>query len=235
MRLLMLALLVVVARDAYAGPYCGQLVSLAPADDEVVPPRATVTLHVEDAYYNGERTKRARVPKVRATIDGKAVAIKTRDERTADGVLRFITIKSRRLGKLRVTATDSWGAELASTYTIADDWAPITPVASIERVSDDRLGPYRWLGTALAVRVDAPAVAFRVKQGKHAQWVAPVIKDNHSEAWLGQRMCGMVANFPLAALEKGVDDVEISVLQPDGEAVVIREGLPAPLALPPKP
>jgi hypothetical protein len=230
---LVLALSALAPRVAEAGPYCGALQSLAPADQTELPVAPTVTLHVEDAYYNGKRRGAAHAPKIRATIDGKKVPIATRDVRTADGVMRFITIKSKRTGTLRVSTVDRWGSELAQTYEIVKDWTAPDPTVSIARGADTRLGPYRWVGKVVALRIDVPAIAFTVKWGKHKQRIAPTIETDHSEAWLGQRMCGMVENVPLRLLEEGVD-VTVTATLPDGREVQITD-LPSPLVMPPGP
>lgn len=231
---MVLAVLLLAPLRAHAGPYCGELRSFAPAPDTELPIAPTLTLHVEDAYYNGKRTGTAKLPVVRATIDGKQVAIATRDVRAADGVLRFIRIKSKQTGTLRVSVSDRWGNELAQSHEIVADWSAAEPTVSVARGADTRLGPYRWIGKLVALRVDVPAIAFTVTWGKHARHIAPTLETGHSEAWLGQRMCGMVENVPLALLEQGLE-VRVKATLPNGRTVAVTDGLPSPLVMPPEP
>lgn len=238
-----------------AGPYCGRLDTFAPADEATLPVSPTIAMHVEDAYYNGRREKNAKPPRFHATIDGKRVTVTTRDKDTADGLVRFIKINSKRTGKLELWTRNPYdkSTSVAATYTITKDWMePATASANVSRVLDTRLGPYRWLGHQAAVRVDVPAIAFTVRwrRDDKSRWQTSTVPASinsdmvheptyaraphwgASEALIGQRMCGMINTVPLADLEHGID-VKLTATLPNGRTIDVA-GLET-LTIPPAP
>ncbi len=234
-RLVVIAL-TLAARTAAAGPYCGTQTDTAPADGTVLPVRPTITLVAEDSYYDGDRQAKATALGIRATIDGKPVTFATRDVRTKDGLLRFLTIRSDKTGKLVITAKQRYG-EVETTFTISKDWkAPETVGVTLVRGRDTRLGPYRRIGELAILRADAPVIAFslRWRRDHDDEWrVLPLpasTQDGKSEARLGQTMCGMVENVPLKFLEAGIE-AELTAWLPNGKTVEIS--LPTPLVIPP--
>jgi hypothetical protein len=249
MRTLTLAVLLVVSgfRLAAAGPFCGTELGFAPADRSELPIGPVISFTVEDPYYGGMRHRKARLPKLYATIGRQKVPIATRDVRTGDGVIRFITIKSKAAGKLELwrseseSESESTETEAApeATYTIVSDWTTFdTPTASITPSQDRRLGPYRWIGDYAALRVDVPAIAFTVKwrRGEKAAWRAMTVPANietdRSEAWLGERICGMTENIPMSALAKGVE-LALAAKLPNGRDIAITDGVPTPFVFQP--
>jgi len=236
-RLAVIALTLVALRPAAAGPYCGTFSDTAPADGTVLPVAPTIALVAEDSYYDGDRQAKATARAIRATIDGKRVALATRDVRTKDGLLRFVTIQSRREGKLVVTVKGRYN-ETESSYTISKAWtAPEAVGVTLSRGRDTRLGPYRRIGELAILRADAPVIAFslRWRRDHDDTWrVLPLpssTKDGKSEARLGQTMCGMVENVPLRFLEAGIE-AELTAWLPNGKTVPIT--LPDPLVIPPR-
>jgi hypothetical protein len=245
---------------AEAGPYCGFSYQLAPADGTTLPIAPTIALFTEHGYYGGKRKKRAKPLAVRGMLDGKPVKLTTRDVQTVDGVIRFLKITSKRPGKLEIWSprTKQDPATVIATYTLIKDWTAPTPSATVAPVQDQRLEPYRYIGHAAAVRVALPATSFELEWRAEAgaTWTAltlpahvnddqsddgnapigdrrkPAAHFGHAEAWLGERMCGMVETVPRAALEKGVE-VRISATLPDGTTVEID--VPDPVKLPHKP
>lgn len=241
-------------RPVEAGPYCGMLNTFAPASEAQLPISPTIALHVEDAYYNGRRERNAQPHAFYATIDGKRVAVTTMDKDTADGLVRFIKVKSKKAGKLELWTRDPYSKEtsVAATYTITKDWtAPTSASAVVSRMRDTRLGPYKWLGHAAAVRVDVPAIAFtlRWRADDTKRWqtstIPAAINDDMeyepyrraaqwgaSQALIGQRMCGMINTVPLPTLERGIE-VQVTATLPNGRTIAIA-GLDT-LTIPPEP
>lgn len=237
----MLLLLAAASSTVHAGPYCGSDGAFAPAESATLPLAPTLAFNVEDKYYDGKRRSKASVTAIRATIDGKTVAISTRDVRAVDGVIRFIKIQSRKAGKLELWVWNrySQGSELAGSYTIAKDWTPpASATVKVRRDRDTRLGPYRRIGELAALSVDIPAIAFtlRWRRDHDDAWrVRPLpaaIENDRSEARLGQTMCGMVENIPFEFLERGIE-VELTAKLPDGRELAVTDGLPNPLVIPP--
>jgi hypothetical protein len=240
---LTLLMVATLGRPAAAGAYCGSVHGIAPADGSTLPVAPTIAVSVEDYYYAESRKNRAAVPPLRITLNGKPVTFSARTVRTGDGLIRLITIKSRKTGTLAVGMKSRWEKAIVpyATYTIVNEWnAPETPTATVGRDVDSRLGPYRRLGYRVAVSVDVPAIAFTLRWRRTADGAWKVLQlpaaiiDGSSVAHIGETMCGMTQNVPLADITAGID-VELSAMLPDGRSVAITTGVPRPLALPPKP
>ncbi len=238
--LLITIALVSAVRTVHAGPYCGTGREFAPADGAILPVAPTIALVVEDSYYDGERRSERPVSRIRATIDGKRVSYTTKDVRGIDGMIRFVTITSRRTGKLELGVKNAYpGNEPLATYTISKDWkAPASISVEVSHGRDTRLSPYRRIGDHAVLRADGQVIAFslRWRRDRDDRWrLLPLpsnTEDGHSVVRLGQTMCGMVENVPLAFLERGIE-AELTGWLPNGRKVAITEGLPNPLVIPP--
>ena len=258
---LAIASLVAFVGSVEAGPYCGFDEKLAPADESTLPVAPTVSMFAEDHYYAGKRQRKAKPPALKATLDGKAVAFTTRDLRTIDGVIRFLKFKTKQTGKLEIwrreKPKDDEQVFPLATYTIVDDWTAPAASATVARVSDRRLGPYRYLGHAAAIRTEVPAIAFKLlwRRESTGPWRSLALPVNvnedrdydpkaapgdswkkskdygRSEAWLGERMCGMIENVPLAVVEQGVH-VKLTAQLPDGKDLEITVTNPVVIPAP---
>jgi len=141
---LALSLGVLPTTSASASPFCGGIGHISPPSG-TLPPGATLAAFLEDRYVGGERlghaTSRTRngaydgtidpIGKYWATIDGKRVATSIKDVVVADGIVRFITIKSRKVGTLRLWTKGMFGGEdeEVATYDVSATWEPATATA----------------------------------------------------------------------------------------------------------
>lgn len=232
-----LLLVAAISHRAEAGPSCGNLAMFGPSEAAVLPPGPTIAFGLEDSYYGGKRKARARPKKVTATIDGKPVGLRVRDVSMGDGVLRFLTVQSKRAGKLELWMYDPYtqGLVNAATYTIAETTeSPTAATGTLRRTTDRRLGPYRYIGEQLAISVDVPAIAFSLRwrspKGAWKTRMLPVnVENDQSEARLGATICGMSRNLPAGVLEAGIE-VELTAFLPDGKKLVVGD-LPNPVVM----
>lgn len=239
LRALLVVLLVCAAHPAAeAGPYCGGAAQFGPEGGEL-PPGPTLAFGTEDVYYRRKRQERARPMTLTATIDGKRVGLRTRDVSLGDGVLRFVTVQSKRTGKLELWTIGSQSKVRVSVaeYVITDRAElPTKATGTVRRARDSTLDLYR-LGraTQLAIRVDVPAIAFslrwRTPKGAWKQRMLAVTTDEgHTEARLGETICGLSENVPMDVLAAGIE-VDLTALLPDGTKLPVG-GLPNPLVMP---
>ena len=211
----------------------------APAEATTLPVSPTIAFATEDQYYNGKRQSRARPMAITATIEGKPVSIRTRDAKTPDGVIRFVTVRSTATGKLAIWTRDPLTKQkvIAAEYAIARDaLRPTATTAAVRRAYDTRLSYYYHVGSQVAVRVDAPAIAFLMKwrhgTGGWRQLSIPATIDgDHSEARVGSTICGFSENLPADALDDGVE-AKLTATLPDGTSIPVTQ-VPERLALPP--
>lgn len=181
-----------------ASPFCGGESHIAPAGG-ALPPSATVAAFLEDRYAGGELLGHAtqatgkgaydgRTPpigKYWATINGKRVKISTKDVVVADGIVRFITIKSRKLGQLQLWTKAPWdgAVQAVATYDVVAVNAPTAvpavpaapavpavpaviaqPQVSVVQDQDLRLSVYNFVGEYAAFTLPAvPAIALRLR------------------------------------------------------------------------
>jgi hypothetical protein len=220
--LLAITLLAMLHVAATAGPYCGGAAMFAPAETTTLPVGPTIAFATEHPYYDGKRTGRARPMALTATIDGKRVGLRTRDVAMSDGVIRFVTVTSRRSGKLELWTRDRFSNErvIAAEYTI-DDAAdrPTTATATVLHTQDQRLGPYHRIGDQMAIRVDVPATAFELRWRHaggtwHERSLPATVEDGHTDARLGETVCGFSSNLPAAELATGIE-VELTAILAD--------------------
>lgn len=245
------------AQSAQAGRYCGSDETFSPSEGSTLPIGPTIAQHVEHAYFQGNREHSAVATKLAITLDGKPVTFKTRDVRVADGIIRYITITSKKTGTLVIAPkkpSEDGPTELA-TYTIAADWAaPEKPAVTVSHGLDLRLDVYRMQGHFAKVVVAAPAISFSLRWRKNAKakWRtltlpasfandgmvrvmkdAPPVLPGSAQASIGERVCGMVETVPRDALDAGIE-AELTAKLPDGKTLKVTE-LPSPLVLPPVP
>ncbi|HPH67139.1 MAG TPA: hypothetical protein PLF40_15400, partial [Kofleriaceae bacterium] len=134
---LALALGILPTTNAWSSPFCGGLSHISPASG-TLPPGATIAAFLEDRYVGGEllghATSRTRngaydgttdpIGKYWATLNGKRVATSIKDVVVADGIVRFITIKSRKTGTLVLWTQGRFGGEdvEVATYEVSAAW-----------------------------------------------------------------------------------------------------------------
>jgi hypothetical protein len=236
-------MLIVTARSAEAGPWCGGFDWFAPAKETVLPVSPLIAQNIDDTYYGGDRDHKNKPQAFIATIDGKRVTYKTQDVRTKEGVIRLIRITSKKTGTLELRTVEPAFDEkhyLLASYTISKDAPAIeAPSISISHGQDTRISVYNRIGELAVLRTDAPAVMFTLRWRRDAddEWrVRPLeawidYEIQKSEAHVGGSMCGMVENVPVAFLEKGVE-AELTAKLVDGRDVAIE--LPKPFVMPPR-
>lgn len=213
---------------AEAGPYCYNEVGLAPYDGAELPVSPTIAFAMHDQLYGGYRWKRAELPKLTATIDGKPVAISWDDNPIPDGVLRYIKIRSTATGKLELWRTFPYGdgkPSVQATYTIKKDWEPAAPVLSASGRKDNNLGPYYWIEDYLGLDVSVPAISYAIKWrtpgGAWHSLLLPVHTSDHkTEGRIGEQLCGMTENVPIKTLATGIE-LELRVLLPSGRLLPV--------------
>jgi hypothetical protein len=243
------------ARTADAGRYCGSDETLAPGEGSTLPIAPTIAMHVEDAYFEGKRQHRAVATTLKITLDGTPVKFTTKDVRVADGLIRYITIQSKKPGTLVIESKkpDEGGEHTQfGTYTIAESWmAPAKGTAVVTAGIDRRLSVYRVVGHYTNVRVDVPAISYSLRWRKSAKakwrtvllpaaitraWAGPNETNtaNSSEAHLGSAICGGVDTVPGADLTAGVE-IELTAKLPNGKTLPITNGIATPFVAPPAP
>jgi hypothetical protein len=237
---------------ADAGRYCGSDETLSPGEGSTLPLGPTIAMHVEDAYFEGNRQHRAVATKLNITLNGKSVKFTTKDVRVSDGLIRYITIQSKKPGTLVVESKkpDQDGERTHfGTYTIAELWtAPTKGTAVVTAATDDRLSVYRVVGHYTNVRVDVPAISYSVRWRKNdkAKWRTVLLPAaitrvwgrpeetnlaNLSEAHLGSAICGGVDTMPGANLTVGVE-LELTAKLPNGKTLAITDGIAKPFVAP---
>ena len=219
MRAAIVVVLVLGHAAAVAGPYCGGRAGWAPAG-ATVPPRAHVVFWQQDSSILPRgRAYRVKRPKLSATIDGKKVAIRTRQVRTRDVVLWFVEVQSKNAGTLVLREGDDAAQGTSRTYTIDPEWKAGEMRAATSRYHEQstRMAQRTYEGLAIAVE---GAIAFKVRWRRDAddRWRAltlpAVERDGVSTAMLGQTDC-QSDDVPVALLERGVE-LDVSALLPDG-------------------
>lgn len=241
-------------RGAKAGRYCGSDEILAPGDGSTLPIAPTIAMHVEDAYFEGKRQHRAVATKLAITLDGKPVKFTTKDVRVSDGLIRYITIQSKKPGTLVIQskkADENGDREQFGTYTIAEGWtAPTKGTAVVSAAVDERLSVYRIVGHYTNLRIDVPAISYSLRWRKNAKatWRTVLLPaaigqpwrgrdkndklNDQSEVHLGSSICGAVDTVPGADLDAGVE-LELTAKLPNGTTLRISDGIATPFVAPP--
>ena len=236
MRLLIVAILVLAASRAEAGPYCWNEVGFAPrgADLPIAP---TIAFASHPRYYGGLRYKPAEIPELFATIEGKRVAMIWTDVPiSGGGKTRLYSVRSQATGKLELWRRWPYGdgkPEVAAEYTIRKDWTPGEVTAEVREGSDVGIGVYGWVGSFAELRTSVPALLFtaRWRANSRAAWQSLTLpvhhndKDARAEARLGEDICGMHENIPMAALARGIE-IEVSAKLPNGRVMPVVTRMP---------
>jgi hypothetical protein len=243
-----------ICRPTLAGPFCGGESHVSPPGG-ALPPGATIAAFLEDRYVGGELLGHATgftgngsydgttppIGKYWATIEGKRIKIATKDVVVADGIVRFITIKSRKLGQLQLWTKEPWAesAEAVATYDVVAP-TPKQPKAtadSLARVSvsagqDLRMSVYHFVGNLAELSLpDVPAVVLRLRwrTSSSASWKGLMLPirskegDNKQQvAWFGELVCGMTRNVEAVKLQAGVE-AEVSAQLVDGTIIKLSD------------
>jgi hypothetical protein len=248
-----------------ASPFCGGESHVSPPSG-ALPPGATIAAFLEDRYVGGELLGHATrttslgayegttppIGKFRATINGKRVKIATKDVVVADGIVRFITIKSRTLGQLQLWTKAPWEESEAAvaTYDVVAAKepkaapAPIAPPQlSVSPGQDRRMAVYRFVGNVAELTLpDVPAVALRLRwrTSSSAGWQALMLPIRNEQrdtkpqrvAWVGELVCGMTRNIAAAKLLAGIE-AEVSAQLVDGSIIKISDAAPIKIQVTP--
>ncbi len=248
-----------------ASPFCGGESHVSPPSG-ALPPGATIAAFLEDRYVGGELLGHATrttslgayegttppIGKFRATINGKRVKIATKDVVVADGIVRFITIKSRTLGQLQLWTKAPWeeSEKAVAMYDVVaakDPKAAAAPIAplqvSVGPGQDRRMAVYRFVGNFAELTLpDIPAVALRLRwrTTAAASWQALLLpirtetRNNKPQqvAWLGELVCGMTRNIAAAKLLTGIE-AEVSAQLVDGTILKLSDAAPIKIQVTP--
>lgn len=248
-----------------ASPFCGGESHVSPPGGSL-PPGATIAAFLEDRYVGGELLGHATratgngaydgttppIGKYRATINGKRVKIATKDVVVADGIVRFITIKSRTLGQLQLWTKAPWeeNEEAVATYDVVAAKDPtsaaaplVQPRVSVSPGQDLRIAVYRFVGNFAELTLpDVPAVALRLRwrTTAAASWQALLLpirteqRNNKPQqvAWLGELVCGMTRNIAAAKLLTGIE-AEVSAQLVDGSTIKLSDAAPIKIQVTP--
>ncbi|MBP9085687.1 MAG: hypothetical protein KBG15_06185 [Kofleriaceae bacterium] len=246
-----------------ASPFCGGQSHVAPAGG-ALPPGATIAAFLEDRYVGGEllghatRTTRLGayegttppIGKYWATLNGKRVKTTTKDVVVTDGIVRFITIKSHKLGQLQLWTKSPYdqSVEAVATYDVVAAQAPKAALESIAlpRVSvgpgqDLRMSVYHFVGHFAELTLpDVPAVALRLRWRKAASaaWhtlLLPIRSERRDDkpqqvAWLGELVCGMTRNIDAVELQAGIE-AEVAAQLVDGSTIKLTQDAPIKIQL----
>lgn len=239
----LLAVVLATTRTAAAGRWCHGGDDYAPTAGSTLPVHPRVIKTTGDTLFEGKLSKRARAPKITATIDGKKVPISIKTTRIRSQVIQTIEIKSDKTGELVVKA----GKDDEASWTISSEWtAPEKVNASVSRYHVDRMiDNYSWYDGA-QLTLDQPALTLRAKWRRDSEdkWrtvtVPVILKKDESilvpgrkpappaiAALLGETACDD-ALIPVEFLERGVE-IEATALLPNGKEVPVA--LPNPLVI----
>lgn len=255
MLLTLVTVLAGMSAPTLASPFCGGQSHVSPPGGSL-PAGATIAAFLEDRYVGGRLLGHATratpmgdyegtTPPIGtywATLDGKRVKIATKDVVIADGIVRFITIKSRKLGKLQLWTKSPWdhSVEAVATYDVvaakpAD--AELSPAApprlSVAAAQDLRISVYRFVGNMAELTLpDIAAVAVRLRwrnstSGPWRELLLPVRneqRDNHTQqvVWLGDLVCGMTRNLDAKTLQASIEaDVRAQLV--DGTIIKLTD------------
>ena len=244
----LVAVLAGLCTPTLASPFCGGESHISPPSG-ALPPSATIAAFLEDRYVGGEllghATRATRngayegttppIGKYKATINGKRVKITTKDVVVADGIVRFITINSRKLGQLQLWTKEPWEQRetAVATYDVVaakDSKATVklSPVV-VGPGQDRRMSVYKFVGNFAELTLpDVPAIVLRLRWRTSAStaWhllTLPIRSESRDNkqlqvAWLGEVVCGMTRNIAAAKLLVGIE-AEVSAQLVDGSVV----------------
>ena len=206
---------------------------IAPLSGTTVPPNAQVAYHSDSS-----------IPDVKATLDGKPVALKRTVLPGSAGIKVVVfEVQSKATGALELVTTRG---QVLAQYTVAKVKLPSeVPVTSEQMYRPGTWGtgrtPYNFDGLAIHLPKDVPAIYAHVKirRDDKAPWseldvpvhMAYSKVGNDLQVWIGE--VGCTSNYSRELLEKGVD-LEVTIGLTDGTRLPVK-GLAAHLTLPPRP
>lgn len=260
--------------NAWGSPFCGGISHVSPPSG-TLPPGATIAAFLEDRYVGGEllghATRRTRngaydgttdpIGKYWATLDGKRVATSTKDVVVADGILRFITIKSRKVGTLVLWTKGMFGGEdvEVATYQVSATWeagtnsdSPAntnTPkntatsnAVTVSAERDLRMAVYRYVGNLAQLELqDTATIAVRMKWRANSKqpWHSLVLPVRNSDEYGKQpKQVAWVGELVCGmtrnlapALLQTGIEVQLSAQRVDGSTVNLTSNAPLTLQM----
>ncbi len=267
MLLTLVTVLAGMSAPTLASPFCGGQSHVSPPSG-TLPAGATIAAFLEDRYVGGRLLGHANratpmgdyegtTPPIGTywvTLDGKRVKLATKDVVVADGIVRFITIKSRQLGKLQLWTKSPWDHSVAAvaTYDVvaakefeAEPSEIAPPRVSVATAQDRRISVYRFVGNFAELtlpHVAAVAIRLRWRTSASASWQALLLPIRIEQrgtqaqqvAWLGDLVCGMTRNLDSKTLHAGVE-AEVSAQLVDGTVINLTDDAPLNIQIaPPK-
>jgi hypothetical protein len=243
--------LVLLARTAGAGKWCGYTEPTWAPAGKTVPRHPHLVFHRGLVLWALRDKYPTHLEHVVAKIDGTPVRVKVSDV-TAGGVqLASLEVLSERTGKLEISLTavhsreyfgEQAEREWKGEFTIDPDWrapsatSPVVTRYRIARGSENPEAPNQPDTYAHGVQIatDLPAIAFtaRWRRDDKDTWrtisLPAIERGGRATARLGETTC-TAATVPLAFLERGIE-LELTAQLPDGKQVAIP--LPRPLVVP---